>query len=380
MKKQILFLTFFVLAILASIDSAFAQTSLAPASQALPTLSCTGNANFLHPVAGVSYTYQMDGTTGTEQADQWTWFATKDPDFITAGALNTAGALTTTTGLLATSANYNAPSGTNSVDITWSPEVLANTVYQGAAGEPTFVVGYATGTNCADNIQVYEINPIMSFIIDIAAIDESDATLAWDAVASECVSPVVGATYDTGTHALNMDYGTDTIYFEVSAANFVNDFTPTFRILSGLSTTQTADIGIASTLADAQAGTFVATHSWAATDIGGAGQDWATGQTFNASSSSDVATGVSLYVRVVIDNNTYESLTSQDFALAVDAIDDGGAGQWDMEDDDCGATPTDAADQVDTATQTINPRPTITGANVPDSNAAAPNDIVGKNP
>jgi hypothetical protein len=167
----------------------------------------------------------MDGTTGAEKADQWTWFATKDPAFITNGALNTASALTTASGdLLNVSSNYNTASGTNSVEITWSPQVLANTVYQGSAGQPTFVVGYATGENCADNIKVYEINPIMSFIVDIAAIDEKDATLAWDTPAEECVSPVVGATYSAGK--LDMNYGTDSIYFEIVAANFVKNFKP----------------------------------------------------------------------------------------------------------------------------------------------------------
>ncbi len=48
-----------------------------------------------------------------------------------------------------------------------------------------------------------------------------------------------------------MDYGTNTFYYEVAAANFVLDWTPTFQIISGLNTTQTAVISIYSTLADA---------------------------------------------------------------------------------------------------------------------------------
>ncbi len=374
MKKQILLIVFVALAIIVGVNKSYAQLSQGiTATRALPPLSCADNANFLHPVAGVPYIYQMDGTTGAEKADQWTWFATKDPAFITNGALNTASALTTASGdLLNVSSNYNTASGTNSVEITWSPQVLANTVYQGSAGQPTFVVGYATGENCADNIKVYEINPIMSFIVDIAAIDEKDATLAWDTPAEECVSPVVGATYSAGK--LDMNYGTDTIYFEIVAANFVKNFKPTFRLISGLSGSQSAEIGLATSLANAKAGTFV---------IGGTttlavGADWATGIAFDAVDPAQVASGVSLYARVVINNNTYESLDAQDFVLAVDAVDD--SGQWDMEDDDCGATPSNEADRVDQAIQTINPRPTIVGANVPDTNLAAPNDIVSKNP
>ena len=387
MKKQILILILFVAAIVAGTTNAFAQTPLdqaITATQPIDPLSCVGTSIPLHPFPGTSYTYTMNGSTGEEKADVWTWFATKDPDFMAGGVLNTA-AMIPATSLLGSSANYGvATAGANSVDITWPADILAGTQYQGTPGatpSPTFVVGYATGENCADNIQVYEINPKFNFTIDIAAIDESNATLGWDVAASECVSPVQSATYNAGN--LDMDYGTDTIYFEVAAANFVNDFTPTFRILGGLTGDQTADISIYASYADATAGSnVVASSSWAATDIGTATADWATGAAFDATDPLEVVTGVSLFVKVVIHNNTEESLSSSDFMLAVDAIDDGAAGQWDMEEDDCTtASATDAADQHDTATSTITPRPTLImdGGAMSEPSGLDPEDLIPKN-
>ncbi len=378
MKKQILILAIFTLAIFAGNLKVSAQ-ALDPRTtpNPIPALTCAGTANFLHPMAGVSYDYVMTGNTGADAVDAWTWFATKNNTFIAAGGVLSSDSLNVgdVGELLDASANYGVVgSATNQVSITWSPEVLSSTVYQGAAGEPTFVVGYGTGTNCADNIQVYEINPIVTFTIDIANI-EAGTTLDWGVATEQCVDYVQSAVYDNTTNEITMDYGKDTLYFEVTAANFVTNWTPTFRLVSGLTGAQTAEVGLASSYANAVAGTFItgATTSWTAASVG---TDWATGTALTATSSGDVADGVSVFVRVIISNLTEESLTASPFTLAVDAVDS--SGQWDMEDSDCADPTSAAADQVDDATHTVNPRPTIESANVPDSNAAAPNERITK--
>ncbi len=396
MKKQIFFLPFFVLAIIAGTSTTFGQTtSLTPGvtdptgtNQFITPLSCVASSEALHPYPGVPYTYTMDGESGIETTNEWTWFATKDPVFIDAltNTLNTAGALTVASGdLLAAGANYaTATVDANSITITWSPEILANTVYNGAAGEPTFVVGYATGDNCADNIQIYQINPLSNFIIDIANIDPTSfATLGWDATTSSCVDIVRSATYNTTTFEVDMDYGTNVLYFEVAAANFVTDFTPTFRVLGGLTDVQTAVMSMHTTLTDAQdlTSTGVGTPSnWAAGDVAadGTGTAWATGEQFDAVVPADAVTGVSLYVRVVISNLTYESLTDNPFILAVDAQDQTETGIWDMEDGDCDPlTATDAADWVDLAQHTVTPRPQIDGT-TPDAGTPNPTTTIPK--
>lgn len=383
MKKQILILTFFVAAMVAGMNS-YGQ-ALNPgitSTQPITPLSCVAGSEPLHPYPGQSYTYTMTAP-GPETADQWTWFATKENTFIDATGLVTTNMLTTAAAgqLLAAGSNYGtATANANSIDITWSPEILANTVYQGAAGEPTFVVGYATGTNCADNIQVYEINPQFNFTIDIANIDPTaGTTMAWDATTNSCVDIVRSAVYDNTSHEITVDYGTNTLYFEVAAANFVTDFTPTFTLISGLVGVQTATVTLHASYADAQADAGVlGTTSWTTADIG-VGNGWTAGA-FTAANASDVVTGVSLFVKVVIENLTEESLAANPFVLAVDAIDDGGSGIWDMEDDDCpNGGGTDAADQVDQAQHTIDPRPTIQHGTT-DSGTPLPTQLIPKTP
>lgn len=386
MKKQILFLAIFTLAIfLAGTTKVMGQLGPRTTPAVITPLGCAGSANFLHPVAGVAYTYEMDGTSGPEDVVGWTWFATKDPSFIsvvgTTPTLNTANMLTTPGALLAVGANYGvAGSPTNSVSITWSPEILANTLYQGTASttvfpSPTFVVGYGDGQNCADNIQVYEINPILNFTLDVANIDATGATLAWDTPTNQCVDVVQSATYNSTSKEIDMNYGKDTLYFEIVAANFVGDWTPTITKISGLNGVQTADLGLATSYANARAGTFItgATTTWTA-----ASTDWATGIALDATNPADVANGVSVFLRIIISNLTYESLADNAFEIAVDAIDNAGAGKWDMEEEDCTAPGTNLADQIDRATHTVNPRPTIEDANVPDTNPVTPNARITK--
>lgn len=382
MKKQILIFVFLALAVFVGVNKSYGQ--LPRSTKVVDPLSCTTNATFLNPVAGVPFVYSMDGTTGPEQVSQWQWFATKDPNIMTASGTFTTNKLTVSPGqLLDASANYNNGLGASaSVTITWTPEILSNTQYQGtpsisAFPSPTFVVGYGQGVNCADNIKIYEINPMKNFIVDIAPIVPGTltSTATWGGTVSSCVASVVSATYTAGN--LVMDYGVNTLYFEIGAANFVKNFHPTLSLISGLTAPQSAVVTLFPTLADAVAGTnATGTTTWS-----GGAATWDTGKEFAASNSADVANGVSLFVKVVITNSTFESLAAQPFVLAVDARDNDNTGIWDMEDDDCvTASATNAADQIDQATHVVTPRPTIIGANVPDANTTDPNNLVPKNP
>ena len=103
---------------------------------------------------------------------------------------------------------------------------------------------------------------------------------------------------------------------------------------------------------------------------------WAPGVALTAATPADVATGVSVWVKVVVDNNKEESLTDNPFVLAVDAQDNTGTGIWDMEDDDCGGTLADVPDATDDATITVNPRPTLLNATV----VTAPDTYIIKTP
>jgi hypothetical protein len=395
MKKQILFVAMFTLAIIfAGTDNVFGQALLpgitSPTKplplQPIPPIICATSATALNPVPGVPFTYAMTNAAG-EPSVNWTWYATKDQNFISvvppaSPVLNIATQLTVAASELlpGTSAGYGVdnrgtgttgtPTGSASVTINWSSAVLAATSYHGAVapGTPTFVVGYSENSAyCTDNLQVFEINPQPNFTIDIAAIDAAGATLDWGIDTEErCVDRVQSAVYDPVNFDLNMDYGTNTIYYEVAAANFVTNFAPQFRVLGGLNTTQTAVISIYDSYANASAAAGVpiwTSATIAATDVNAT--NYRVNLPLTATNIPDVATGVSFYVKVVIDNNTEESLADNPFILAVDAQDnvkaDGTANTtsiWDMEDADC-PTLADAADQVDQSTITITPRPTL---------------------
>mgnify|MGYP000008810747 CR=1 FL=1 len=381
MKKQILILILFVAAIVAGTSNAFGQ-NLPASTTDVPWLNCTStDLQPLHPMPGIPYTYSMDGTTGEEDVAVWTWFATKDSTFIEGAGIDTANMLYERVGeLLQVSDNYGViGSAYDTVQITWSSQILSETVYQGGPGDATFVVGYAEGVNCADNIQVYEINPRPAFTLDIANVDPlTNTSLDYGIDTAQCVDDVQSAIYNSADDSLYVDYGADTLYFEIGAANFVESWNPRVWLdATSLNGSQTAEILIAESQALAEAGTPVTGTTEvpiSVTDTINFADVYLT-----AANPADITTGVSVWVRVIITNHTYESLASNDFVIHADGVD--ASGQWDMEDDDCDpATATNEPDGVDDATHTIRPRPTITDTTddtLPDPDTFVPKTGMG---
>ena len=374
MKKQ------FVLILLIACTLVFIQqevsaqptvTSAQP-SNLTPRVGTTPCVDWpLHPRAGKSYTYQVENPTS--DAVNYVWWATKNPNFITTSALaDTTNKLEVKPGeLISAGTGYaNRTNTSASIEITWSPEILADTEYEGTPGgspSPTFLAVMAIGS-CTNNLQVYELNPMPSFTVDIANISpDTDGTLAYDTEASQCVDSIRGAVYNAGV--IDMDYGTDTLLFEVIAANFVTHWLPTFQIMEGLNGDQTASIGWAYSIDDAKNGEFIEPEVTRLINSG-----TVTATTPIITTEVNTADGVSIFVRVVIDNNTYQSLTESDFKLAVDGVDE--SGQWDLVNDDC--TDPTAPDQKDQATHVITKRPTITH-DTQDDGTIDPNDLIEKN-
>ena len=345
MKKQILILSLFMLAIFAGISSVFAQAvhDSDPRGHA-----CTDDA--LHPIAGKSYDY----TASSNEDGNFTFWATQDPNFITtdgSGVTTTniddmlTSPTTTPTGtdLMATSSNYgvatNATAGDATVSITWSDAILGATT----TTTPTFVAVLKDG-DCTNNFEAWAIEPIEAFTVDILNLENSALTaLAYDAQDDQCYDEVRGATYDSGSGQINYDFGTQVLYYEVIAANFSASYTPTFT-LSGLQTGQSATIEWA--YDDAFTSPVTVTSGTAS----------ATPVTTN---EVNTAQGVSIYVRVTISNATYEGLTDTPITLAVDG--QNSVGDWDIENGDgtlCNATT--SADQADTAIQNLTARPDVT--------------------
>lgn len=370
MKKQILLLAIFSLAVFAGTTAygqALSPSPFTPASTPAPTPTCVGTPQ--EPKAGISYSYEFNADFGDGgPATGFKWWATKNPDFIKlVGGKTTLNQATDSLGKLASkkelldySVSYEDSTTTNGVDITWHPDLLARTDYQqghigaGSVAAPTstFVVGWATN-GCTDNIKVWEINPQPSFTVDIKNIDDATREpAAYGTSVTQCVDEVRAAKYNPTTHLVDYNFGWDTLYYEVVAANFATSWVPTFR-LNGLAAGQTAMIGWATSLANAVAGTFIETEAAITNNVN------LNGATALTSTVDNTTNGVSLFVRVVKTNNVVETTTQETITLAVAGTDAKGL---DITDDgiDCiQPTDIDVALADDVATRTIDPRPTL---------------------
>ena len=343
MKKQLLLSVMAVM---------FTLTSF---GQALPGSAPRGVAcvdDPLHPMAGKRYIYKA----ASNQAGNYTFWATKDQNFITTTATapiatttNIATRLTTPTDLLYASSNYATAAPQDTIGITWSDKIVSGTT----ATAPTFVAVNQDGL-CTNNFKVWPISPIKAFTVDIKNIE--DATLvpkAYDTAEDQCIDKVRGAKYAAG--AMVYDYGKDTLYFEVIAANFTSAYKPTFTITGLMPTATAVQTGLVEWTYDNPATTpWTATTTWhAATDS-------------VKTSATNTSNGVSIYARLIITNNNYEGINATPITLAVDGTNS--VGDWDIVNNTVAAPtpvtclPATGADQADAATQTLNPRPTVTPA------------------
>ena len=248
MKKQILFLTFFVAAIFAG-TNAFGQNvepdymDAAPASCPIPTpLTCGDALNPLAPMAGQLYNYEISHTGGVNAKVHW--FVTNDPAILAAEAptANIEPDDGTSPYMLdAEDATYNiahnnaSPITTTDIDISWK-------AFDGITNAVFLVAFVEDEVECTNNLEVWKIEPQYSFILEIAGV-EDDGTVHTADNASECVSPVLSATYNLG--ALDMDYGQNYIYYVISAANWLHSWQPTFTVDgAGTSSTVTTSANV----------------------------------------------------------------------------------------------------------------------------------------
>ena len=300
----------------------------------------------------------------------YSWWATKNPQFVIGTTTPTVSPnwgdkLTVGGGLIAAGNNYGATGGTQTMSITWSPQTLAGTKYQSTS--PTFVAVMTNGA-CSNNIQVFEINPQPAFTVDITNISTASTTAeVYGNTISSCVSPVVSATYNSGNYGIDMDYGTNTIYFEVISANFVSSWTPTITV-AGLATAETASVTIYESWNAAQSqtgGKETLNFATNGTQVGT--------QTLG-STVSDTSTGVSIWLGVTVDHNTYESLSTSSIKVTIGGMDT--TGQYDLA-DNCNTVT--GVDTDDFAIQDITPRPDIDDT-TGDPATPAPQTFRTKNP
>jgi len=221
MKKQILILTFFTLALIFAGMNSYGQVlnTEEDALTALPTycvpalaLTNCGTGDALAPMPGVPYDYTI--TIGTGQTVHW--FVTDDVNVMTAqetltGVIDPGDA--SGAYLLSSDAVYNAPANTSAtINLTWKS-------FNGTLPNNVLLVAYVIDVDgCTDNIEVYRIEPEYAFTLDLAGIQDDGASHADPFAPDECVSPVQSATYDGAN--LTVDYGINYVYYTVNGANW----------------------------------------------------------------------------------------------------------------------------------------------------------------
>ncbi len=342
MKKQIL--TLVILALFAGTLNVFGQAT----HQSDPRpLDCVTDA--FHPIAGIPYDYSA--TIDPENGSAY-WYATDQTTFMSNGA-RVPGIEDPVGGTyVAAATNYmdnTAPDASpTTTNITWTTDGLAAaTVLTTEPPELFVAIEYtAPATACANNMKVYPIRPLNAFIVDIMDMDpDAETPSGYDIVEEQCVDIIQSAVWvadPAPDGSIDYDFGLDTLYFEVIAANFTESFTPSF-ILTGLQGDQTADVAWGYNI-----GTY---DQGLATGVTGSPVNIAGTQVLT--DETNTSTGVSIFVRVIIHNNNFESLAQSNILMAVDALNS--ANQPDVDNDDC----TVITPYSDIASQMVNPRPTV---------------------
>jgi len=346
MKKQILILVFLVLATFADVTMSFGQAIYG--SDPRP-MSITYN-NPLAPVAGRPYDYSaiISPAAGTTY-----WYATKSTAFMAGGARvpgieipkDGVAIATTATNYKTTAAAAATPTKST---VTWTSAGLVGVDASNTVGHQLFMVVEYSGPTCANNIKVMRIVPKNAFTVDIKNMlhGATPTQLIYDATESQCYANVVSSIYNLATSVIDINYGVNTLYFEVVAANFTGSYKPTFK-LTGLKGTQTADIDWGVTV-----GTY---PNSAGTAINLAAMPFSSLVQNVTTTLEDTHSGVSIYVRVTVNNNGYEGTFSDPITLFVNAVDGTTAANQDVDTD--GVT---NPDFDDFATQTLNLRPSVT--------------------
>lgn len=323
----------------------------------------------LHPIAGQPYNYTVVVPTppGTKE---YTWFVTQDPAFMAAGVLTAARETVPGVHMAASGVGYNDPlTGLATLSITWkafvpdpSLPVFVVISVQNTASTPDLCVSH--------NMKVFKILPVNAFTLDVANVNAAGVALALETAIDRCIHDIVSASYSAAApEGVLYDFGTDYLYYVVTAANFSTSWRPSVQ-LAGVAALETVtavewarpnDFAFAAPHAmPLAAGTYTSTDAVLALDATG----------------TVGAAGECILIRVTLDHtngaNQYQGLTDEVITLAVDGITDIAAipptpdihfsSTLPVVNALCGL-----ADgfQFDKAVQTLKPRPDITAPAMP---------------
>jgi hypothetical protein len=318
MKKQLSF----VVAIFASVSILYGQT-------------CT-TAGPLHPSATVPYTYAVNisAINGYSNSGNFTWYVTTDLNIITGNEVAATGdVITVGPGL--TYGKANVAAGQKSMTISWSTDAVAL-----AVTHPYYLVvkyGQNNGTCSASNMKVWKISPVNNFLLAIEAVDAAGAGSTGVYCAADITNAII-----TGDHVA-YSYGENTFYSKVTASNITGEWTPSVNIPALNSGQTIKELGWSPTVS----GTYTAFTGAANT----------TGGDFTSSTKAVAAAdgSLSIFIKLVVSNGTWEGLVDQDIAIGIDGVYSNAALKDVKSATDC----TEESDFGKSITQTIKARPAI---------------------
>lgn len=308
---------------------------------------CTENE--LNPAAGVPHAYQVSTNTAPYTGGgTYTWYVTKNAADLMTGAMADDSDFKATAKTAELSA-YNSTVQADTKDkleLTWKTEAIVS-------GDPYFLVlkySENNGTCDAMNMKVMKIQPLNQFMLDIDPVKDAAGTAFADPTsAAVCAADVDGASYDASADKVTYTYGENELYYKVNAKGFVGEWKPQIK-LPALAT----------------GGQKYVSAQWSS-DNGSTWKDF-TGLTQDASSQdltstelasiTDATSGTPIIVKIVVDNERYETLADQSLEVATDGT-YGGTNNDSLNDkkDDCSADEDAFADKD---TTTIKARPTVT--------------------
>ncbi len=397
--------------IFAGMNKVFAQPYTPPhttdpaylggAAECVPAvpLNCVTDAGALNPLPGETYTYAIKGEGATAITGvQWfvynataTTAGGNGPNIIVNGSIETAVTNREKVGfsqfLLSAEGHYGEMTPVTGTPLPTDGEVpftidLSWNSFDGLANE-ILLVAYVEG-DCADNIEIYRIQPAFSFTLDIAGLmpdgklnrtgDGSAGDPYVYSNAYECVSPVWSATFSPGDpDYLTMDYGANYVFFVVNAANFVHSWQPTFTAThSGGSTI--------SEIAWAYEGTSAIPTDWHVAD-----ETTGIAEAVNVQETDADAVGAGgecIVVRVLVEHGNVENDVASSVFLTVNGIMYDAAEEStdkysntllaDLDEPTSGGTACEHDEDADKAEYVLTPRPTITTDTEPGDATPAP--------
>jgi len=324
MKKQLLVLAIFVLAIFANVTMSYAQCDDA-----------------LKPLAGKKYTYSVEVNP---KGGTFDWFVTTDLKLATATAIPSGTGVAAAGDIIVAGTGYNTPASTTaSIDITWTAKAVAE------AAAPTLkkyylVVKYTT--TCTNNIKPWRIKPINLFQIAVENINSAGA-----AYLPICrvgfVDAIIGAD-DKVTY----DFGENALYLKVTANNFTGNWTPKIDIAA-----LKGSIAAPQTIKSIEFSRDLSFSSDSTIDL----TSGIASKAVSDHLGDNITTGTDefVYIKIVVKDDSYEGVADQTLALNFSATDIAGNKDVDV----VTGTPCVITAGVNNVSQVLNARPSITNPN-----------------